>query len=384
MKILVGHNFYQQPGGEDHVFRTQTQLLKAHGHNVHLYERRNAELKKSDALSLRFSKRSYQDVHALGLGFKPDIAHFHNTFFMMTPSVFYACKNLDIPVVLSAHNYRLMCINGLFFRDNRPCEDCTKQTRLSGIVNRCYRSSFAASTVLTDMVSHHWRRGTWTKMIDRLTVATEFSRRKHIQAGIPEDKITVLPHFVDDPGPVNEAPRQGYALYAGRLSPEKGLNVLLDAWKSIKDIELYIVGSGPMKASLEKRVLDEGLTNVKIFGFIEKVEYIKIMKEAMFLVAPCLSYDNFPMVIVESYSYGVPVLASRLGSLEEAVEDGVTGRLFKPNDAKDLAEKVNDVLQNLSAHQTMCINARKTYELKHSPLKHYEALLKIYHEVSHA
>lgn len=386
MKIFVGHNFYQQAGGEDLVFRSQTKMLETFGHEVYRYERRNDEIRPglisrlSHTMSLRFSRPSYDEVRRLLRAFKPDVAHFHNTFFVMTPSVFSACRDAGVPVVVSLHNYRLMCVNGLFFRDHHACEDCLQTSRWAGIKHACYRGSFLSSLALTDMISHHWRANTWTQGIDRILVATEFSREKHIRAGIPEDNIKVLPHFVEEPEHLAGADRGDYALYAGRLSDEKGVDLLLMAWRTIKDIPLYIVGTGPRREAMEQFIEREGLTNVRMFGFLKREEYLKIMREAKFLVAPCLSYDNFPMVVVEAYSYGVPVLASRLGSLEEAVQDGVTGLLFSNADAEDIGRKARALISDHQRYQSFCFNARKAYESRYSPKQHHQTLMAYYQE----
>lgn len=367
------------------MFRSQTKMLEDFGHEVYRCERRNDEIKSnlfsriSHAASLRFSRDSYSEVRRLIRDFKPDVAHFHNTFFVMTPSVFYACKDEGVPVVVSLHNFRLMCINGLFFRDNHPCEDCLQGSRASGIIHKCYRGSLVSSALLTDMIAHHWKRNTWTKVIDRITVATEFSRQKHIQAGIPAEKIRTLPHFVEEPKQIaGEKSRGDYALYAGRLSEEKGVDVLLKAWRKVKDIPLWIVGTGPKQAAMEQFIKSEGLTNVRMLGFLQREDYLKTIREAKFLVVPCLSYDNCPMVIVEAYSYGVPVLASRLGSLEEAVQEGETGLLFAPADAEDLAAKARALISDAQRYQRLCANARQLYESKHSPAQHYQGLIDCY------
>ncbi|MBI3601379.1 MAG: glycosyltransferase [Candidatus Omnitrophica bacterium] len=390
MKILVGHNYYQQAGGEDMLFHSQTRMLKDFGHEVCLYERHNDEIRPNifsrtrHAMSLRWSQRSYDEIRWLIRTFKPRIAHFHNTFFVMTPSVFYACKDEGVPVVVSLHNYRLMCINGLFFRDNKPCEDCLHGSRNAGIRYRCYHGSFLFSAAMTDMISHHWARQTWTKGIDRLIVATEFSRQKHIQAGIPEGKVAVLPHFVEQPAEnFGEQSRGKYALYAGRLSEEKGVDVLLRAWKSIKEMPLYIVGTGPQRAAMEEYIKSEGLSNVKMFGFLDRQEYLKILAGARFLIVPCLSYDNFPMVVVEAYSYGVPVLASRLGTLEASVEDGVSGLLFSAGDIQDLAHKARIIISDEQRHRQLCLNARRAYESKYTAQCHHQGLINIYEEAAH-
>jgi glycosyltransferase involved in cell wall biosynthesis len=383
MRILVGHNFYQQPGGEDAVFRSEVAMLKSFGHEVCLYERHNDEIKPdilsriSQAASMRYSKNSYDQMRSLIRSFKPDVAHFHNIFYMMTPSVLNACKDEGVPVVLSLHNFRLVCINGLFFRDGKPCEDCLSGSRMSGIIHRCYRGSLAFSALAADMTDYHWHQNTWNSVVDRFIVATEFSKKKYIQAGIPSDKLKVLPHFVQEP-PQSDRTKSNYALYAGRLSQEKGVDVLLKAWRDIKEVPLYIVGRGPKQQEMEGYIKKHGMTNVKILGFLESQEYHKVLSQARFLVVPSVCYENFPIVVAEAFSYGLPVVASRLGTFEEIIEDNFNGRLFAPDDAVDLASKVLDIIADEKQYEKLCENARKAFEAKYTSVQHYQNLVRIY------
>jgi glycosyltransferase involved in cell wall biosynthesis len=387
VRILVGHNYYQQPGGEDSVFRSEAAMLKDFGHDVCVYERHNNEIKPgimsrlSHAASLRFSKSSYDQMRSLIRSFRPDVAHFHNIFFAMTPSVLYACKDEKVPVTFSLHNFRLMCINGLFFRDGKPCEDCLHGSRMSGIIHQCYRHSFAFSILATDMIDHHWRRKTWTDIVDHFVVATEFTRGKYVQAGIPSAKITVLPNFAKEP-PHHTPTGGGSALYVGRLSREKGTDLLLKAWRHIKDLPLNIVGQGPMQKDIESYINDHGLTHVRMSGFLKKDDYIKVLSQAKFLIVPSVCYENFPVVIAEAFACGVPVLANRLGTMEEIVEDGRTGLLFSNSDPQDLAAKAMDMVSDGNRYAQLCANARQAYHLKYTPAKHYEGLMNIYQRIS--
>jgi len=383
MRILIGHNYYQQPGGEDGFFRSEIAMLKSFGHEVCAYERHNNEIKSgilsrfSHASSLRFSRSAYDQARSLVRSFKPDVAHFHNTFFVMTPAVFYACKDEGVPVVVSLHNFRLMCINGLFFRDGKPCEDCLRGARISGVFHRCYRDSLTFSMIAADMINYHWRRKTWDKTVDHFVVETEFTKGKYVQAGIPSAKVTVLPNFIEKPSK-NTQDRGRHALYVGRLSQEKGMDVLLKAWRHRKEIPLYIVGQGPMQKDIEAYIKKYGLDHVKMLGFLENEDCLKVLAQAKFLIVPSLCYENFPRVVVEAYACGVPVLASRLGTMEEIVEDGTTGSLFSPGDAQDLAAKAMDMVRDDNKYAQLCVNAIQVYNLKYTPTRHYEGLMNIY------
>ncbi len=384
MRILIGHNYYQQPGGEDAVFRSEIAMLKNFGHDVCVYERHNDEIKPgilsriSHAASLRFSKTSYGQVRSLIRSFKPDVAHFHNVFFVMTPAVLYACKDEGVPVVVSLHNFRLMCINGLFFRDGKPCEDCLNGPRVAGIIHKCYRDSLAFSALAADMINYHWRCKTWDNVVDRFVVATEFTRNKYVQAGIPSAKFTVVPNFAEGPSYHGTQGKGDYALYVGRLSREKGIDILLQAWRTIKEIPLYIAGQGPMQKEIEAYIKDHGLANVRMLGFLQNDNYSKALTRAKFLIVPSVCYENFPRVVAEAFACGIPVLANRLGTMQEIVEDGRTGLLFSNGDPQDLAAKAMDMVLDENRYTLLSANARHVYDLKYSPARHYEGLMSVY------
>jgi glycosyltransferase involved in cell wall biosynthesis len=172
--------------------------------------------------------------------------------------------------------------------------------------------------------------------------------------------------------------RGSYALYAGRLAQEKGVDLLLQAWRNIKDIPLYIVGTGPKQKEMEVFIKEQGLTHVKMLGFLERVEYQKILAQAKFLIVPSVCYENFPRVVVEAYAWGVPVLANTLGTMEEIVEDGMTGLLFSPSDPQDLAAKAMEMVHDEKKYAQLCANTRRVYDLKYTPQRHYEGLMNIY------
>lgn len=386
MKILIGHNHYQQPGGEDAVFQSEVQMLKKCGHEVYAYEKSNADVEKDFFLktrqlfSLRWSKKTYDEVRGIIRDFRPAIAHFHNTFFMMTPSVYDACREEGVAVVQSLHNFRLVCMNALFLRNGRICELCHPKSHASGIRHRCYRRSFLLSAFLADMIGYHWRRGIWEKKVDRFIVATEFTRKQFIRIGLPAHKVDVKPHFVDGAVDVRQKIDGGYALYVGRLSGEKGIKVLLDAWAGLQEIPLYIAGSGPLAPYLQGRIGRGELKHVQAMGFLDKNRYEQVFNSASVLIVPSVCYENFPRVVVEAYARGIPVVASRTGSLQEIVHEGETGALFIPSDIEDLRRCVRAVWKN-AHYLELGRNARKEYERKYTPNVNVERLMAIYKNV---
>jgi len=382
MRILIGHNQYQQPGGEDAVARAEADLLKQNGEEVVVYERSNREIdsfslpkKMSYAWQLNWSKRTYEELRDLLKRFKPDVVHFHNTFFMMTPSVFYACKDEGVAVVQSLHNFRMFCANGLFYRNNTVCEDCVRKSPWEGIRHRCYRGSSLLTACVARMIKDHRDRGTWGKKVDLFITATEFTKQKYVQHGIPAARIKVKPNFVyEDPGK-NTQPGT-HALYVGRLSPEKGVEVLIKAWEQLTQIPLKIIGAGELMGVLKESA--RNLSHVEFVGYAPPAEYDKYMRQAAVVIVPSVCYENFPRIVAEAYAYGIPVVASRLGSLPELVREGKTGTLFEAGNTSDLAGKVKILFGQENVLPAMRQQAREEYESKYAAQKNYQGLKDVY------
>ncbi len=387
MRILIAHTHYQQPGGEDAVVKTESALLKKFNEEVYLYARHNKEIdsyslgKKINFLfRLDWSKQSYLEIKKIIRAFRPDVAHFHNIFFMMTPSVYFACKEENIPVVQSQHNFRLMCSNGLLFRDNRVCEECLQKSLWQGVYHRCYKNSRLATALVVRMLQKHWKKDTWRERIDLYIALTEFSRKKLVLGGIPQHKIVVKPNFVYPDSKI-QGTDGGYALYVGRLSTEKGVHVLLEAWKSIKNLPLKIIGDGPLVGCLKSYIESHRIHQVDFLGYVPEGRYEECMKGAKILIVPSVCYENFPRVIAEAFSYGIPVVASRLGSMEELIQDKATGLLFRAADSHDLQEKITWMLEHGDELKQMGRNARREYEEKYAAGTNYKNLMDIYRRV---
>ncbi len=386
MRILIVHNHYQQSGGEDAVVDAETALLKKFGNEVRLYERTNSELMKYSllqklnfVLNVAWSKDSYQQMKRIIREFHPDVVHFHNIFFMLSPSVYWACREENVPVVHSQHNFRLVCANGLFFRNNHVCEDCLEKSLWHGVIHRCYKNSRFITAMVAWLLNGHWKKGTWKKMVDYYITATEFSRQKLIQAGLAASKILVKPNFVDM-YPMDRATIQNYALYVGRLSPEKGVDVLVQAWSTLTAIPLKIMGSGPMEESLKDFVAVHNLKHVEFLGYLSEQQYKEYMKGAQFIVLPSLCYENFPRIVAEAYAYGIPILASRLGTMPDLIKENETGLLFDAGNTEDLASKARWLTDHTQEAALMGERARREYEEKYSAEKNYEFLINIYRQ----
>ena len=384
MRVLVAHNYYQQPGGEDTVFAAETELLRRYGHEVIEYTERNDSIKSMNigavALNTLWSLSSKKKIIEILDRTKPDVAHFHNTFLLISPSAYYACKERNVPVIQSLHNPRLLCPAGNFYRDGRVCEDCVGKTPpWPGVVHGCYRHSRSQTAIVATMLTLHRILGTWDRVIDTFIVFTEFYRKKFIEGGLPSEKIALKPHFVDpDPGCRNG--RKGeYALYIGRLDREKGVNTLIEAWRHNNNVPLKIRGDGNLLGQVAEYINRNNLKSVEIVGRLKRAELNELIKNARFLVWPSEGYyETFGLVAIESFACGVPVIASRAGALAENVTDGYTGLHFTPGDTDDLSAKVNWAWNHPEEMALMGKAARREYETNYSSEKNYRILLGIY------
>ncbi|MEM2045956.1 MAG: glycosyltransferase family 4 protein [Candidatus Bathyarchaeia archaeon] len=325
-----------------------------------------------------WNREAYQSLRSLIRDKRPHIVHVHNTFPLASPAVIRAAKAEGVPVVMTLHNYRLLCLNALLFRQSQVCEDCLGHLPWRGVVHGCYRDSRAASAVVAAMLTVHRAWGTWT-LVDRFITLTESARQKFIRAGFPPEKLVVKPNFVHpDPGIGKGQGR--YALFVGRLSLEKGVRTLLRAWEKLnREIPLKIVGDGPL--AKEVRQAAEQMRGVEWLGRKSREEVYALMGDAWFLVFPSEWYEGFPLVIAESLAKGLPIVATALGSQGSLVDHGRTGLLFRPGDPEDLATKVKWLLSHPEELTHMRQEARAEYEAKYTPEKNYEALVRIYRQV---
>ncbi len=388
MKILAIHNEYQQRGGEDAVLQAEARLLGEHGHTVVRYQRNNSELRERGGFSsLRagfeavWASRSYREVAELIAEERPQVAHFHNTLPLISPAAYYACAEAGVPVVQTLHNYRLLCPSATFLRDGKVCEACLgRNIPWPGVVHACYRDSRAATAAVTSMLAMHRAMGTWRQKVSVYVALTEFARRKFLEGGLPAERVVVKPNFMArDPGAKKEM--GAYALFVGRLSEEKGPQVLLNAWARLAGrVPLKIAGDGPLRVELARRIEAKGLNGVDLLGGVSSEQLVGFLHNARFLVFPSVWYEGFPITIAEAFACGVPVLASRLGSMAEIVEDGKTGLHFTAGDDADLAAKVEWAWMNPEQMQKMGREARAEYEAKYTAGRGLENLMSVYRQ----
>jgi glycosyltransferase involved in cell wall biosynthesis len=388
MKILLVYNTYQEPGGELVVFGKERHLLEEAGHEVFEYRRHNDEIKQYSTikrLSLIgrtvWASDSHRDFTTLLQEKRPDIVHVHNTFPLISPSIFWACRSERVPVVHTLHNYQLLCPGANFFRAGKPCEDCGTGNFWQGVLHGCYRHSRVETAPVALMLTVHHTGKTWTRMVDRYIALTEFSRSRFVKAGFPQDRIVIKANFVD-PDPGKRTGDGHYALFIGRISLEKGAETLLKAWRQLpQSYDLRIVGDGPARAQLESQAAAEGYSNIRFMGRMPHDQVIEAIKDARFVIFPSELYETFGLGIIEAFACGVPVLASQLGSMQEIVEDGHSGLLFRPGDADDLARVVARAWEQPEYMRRLGEQARNEYETKYTAAANYRRLMEIYQQV---
>jgi glycosyltransferase involved in cell wall biosynthesis len=383
MKILLCHNYYQQRGGEDQSFEAESRLLESRGHDVLRFTQHNDVIdgmgRLEVAVDTLWNRRTYGEVRSLLRRQRPEVMHCTNTFPLISPAVYYAARAEGVPVVQSLRNYRLLCANGYLLRDNRVCEDCvSKALPWPAVVHRCYRQSRVASVVVASMLVLHRALRTWNRTVARYFALTEFSRQRFVDAGMPADRIAVKPNFVDpDPGP--GAGGGGYAVFVGRLSPEKGIETLLSAWRLLSGrMKLKIIGDGPL-APLVREAAARA-PEIEWLGYRKPEEILAVLGDATCLVMPSIWYETFGRTIIEAYAKGTPVVASRLGAMAELVDDGRTGMLFEAGSGQDLASRVAHMLDDADRLAKMRVEARRAFEKKYTGEANYRALMNIYRD----
>ncbi len=381
MRILSVHNRYQIRGGEDESREAEERLLREMDHVVEVYEENNDRVAAVNpvnmALRTIWSREAYETVRHRLQQQPHDVVHVQNFFPLISPSVHHAAKAEGVPVVQTLRNYRLLCPNGLFFRDGHVCEDCLgKPVPWPGVLHSCYRESRAASGAVATMITVHRTMRTWENMVDVYIALTEFARQKFIEGGFPADKIVVKPYFVNpDPG-IGEG-RGGYALFVGRLSVEKGLDTLLAAWEQLGGkVPLKIIGDGPLSDQVAEAT--RRLSQVEWLGRRPMQEVYALMGEARFVIFPSKWYETFGRVAVEAFAKGTPVIAANIGAIAELIDHGRTGLLYRPGDPVDLAAQVEWALAHPTELDRMRSEVRAEFEGKYTAKENYRKLMEIY------
>jgi len=381
MRILQVHNFYQQAGGEDRVVAAESALLEAHGHSVFRYTARNDAVERMPALDLGiktiWNHETYRGIRQIIAKEGIELVHAHNTLPLVSPALYYAAAAQRTPVVQTLHNYRLLCPAATFYRQGEVCELCLHKTiKIPAVKYRCYRGSWAASAAVSTMLATHYFSGTYQRKVRTYIALTEFARAKFCEGGLPPERVTVKPNFVaDDPGAGSGT--GGYAFFAGRFSEEKGLALLLDAWRACANaIPLKIAGDGPMQTFVRERAA--ATPGVEYLGNCEPARVIALLKDAAFLVFPSRWYEGMPMIVLEAMACGTPTVAFGTGAMDELIVEGVNGVKLPYPDPGALADFLGHSSEFLGRLAGLRNSARAHFERNFTASTNYGLLLDIY------
>ena len=390
MRVLLVHNSYLQPGGEDVVFEQEKELLRSYGNDVIEFHRRNSRIdgvvrhKFAVARSVLWASDSVLAIRDMIIRHRPEVAHFQNVFGVISPSCYYACHELGVPVVQTVHNYRLVCPSADLFRNGQSCESCVgRRIAWPGVAHRCYHASRLQTTVVAMMIAGHQWLNTWESQVDTYIAPSECIRRTLIRGGFSPNKILLKPNFVgSDPG-YKHASGSKYAVFAGRLSREKGVDVLVEAWKHISELPLLILGDGTEKSRIEMLIESAKLTNIEMLGYKPRADLLEIVKDAAFVIVPSQWPEAFGLAVIEAFACGVPVIATRIGAFPELIEEGRTGLMFGPGSSTELANKVKWAVQHPLEMDAIGIAARGEYERRYTAATNYPLLSGIYEKTIH-
>lgn len=384
MHVLIIHNYYRQRGGEDHVFENEAKLLEKHGIDVIRYTVSNDKLEKYRPLhalsSCIWNVETYRNISELVRKHHIDIIHCHNLWAVASPSVYWAAKKKQVPVVQTLHNYRLVCCNALLLRDEKICTYCCQYRFMpfaTPIWYKCYRNKSSATLAIWLMINIHRILGTWNKKVTLYIALSAFQKKVLSEAGLPSDKIVVKPNFTFEPSRnIVHTMKDDYVAYIGRLSTEKGIDILLKAWQTIPQIPLVIAGNGPLAESVTN--MSRNCPSIKYIGPISNENIYPIIAGARCIIVPSICFENMPLVILEAFSAGRPVVASRIGALPEIIEDNLTGFLFTPRAINEMVSKIQLLWHNRELAIRMGKQARFEYERKYSADVAFDKLIAIY------
>lgn len=403
----MGNYYYYLRGGSERVFFEHMKLLTSKGHQVLPFSVKDAHNFETEferffvqsmdfsdnqslirkirtALRIIYSLENKRKIEALIETYPPDVTHFHNIYHRISPSVLQIVKSRDIPVLLTVHDYKLICPVYRLYRDSAVCELCKGKRFYHCLVHRCNKGSMILSLVSCTELYIHNLLNLWSDKVDYFITPSQFMKHKLIEFGFDERKIVHIPNFiyVDDYIPNYDS--ENYLIYFGRLSDEKGIPTMIKAFELLnsKKTELLIVGDGPLRTQLEAEVKTKGLGNIKFLGYLAKDRLLPVLGGAMASILPSEWYENAPMSVMESFAMGKPVIGARIGGTEEMIEDGMNGYLFESGNPEDLAEKISLLLSKTKEDVIeMGMLARKKAEEKYNAESHYHKLMSLYDKV---
>ena len=382
-RVLLVHNHYQRPGGEDHVFETEAETLAGYGHAVARLALHNDAADGLSTLALArrtvWSAEGRRLVLEAARRHRADVVHFHNWLPLVSPAGYYGAREAGAAVVQTLHNFRLICPGALLFRDGAVCEACVgKAFAAPGVAHGCYRGSRAATLAVATTVAAHRTMGTWHEAVDRYVAITDFSRAKHVEGGLPPEKIAVKPNALGHMPPLARG-GGGYAVLAARLDVGKGIETVARAWRAHPDLPpLVVCGDGPLAHHAAGAARDLG-DRFRFVGWQAREDMERIRASADLFVFPSEWHEGgTPMAFVEALAAGLPSVASDVGAVRCMVESGREARLFPPADPDGLAAAVRQTWADADLRARMGREARATFERHHTAAASYRALRQIY------
>lgn len=388
MRVLIIHNHYQDPGGEDTVVAQEARLLAEMGNvEVLTFQNRKGWRGLWQTLWSPWNLWAGQRVKRVLNRYQPDLIHIHNLHYALGPIAIRIAKQRNIPIVMTLHNYRLLCPSAILFYNGRVFTDSLHASFPWRAVRLGVHSHSRLKTFWLAMTTWlHKKLGTW-RMVDRYLVLTDFAKQVFVDSsfGISPEKYITKPNFVatnerGDPSMGQE--RTDHFLFVGRLTEEKGINILLEAFAGT-DFHLQIAGDGPLR----KDVLEAARTspNIVYLGALPRTAIDRYLASCTALLFPSIWYEGMPMTLIEAFALGTPVIASDLGAMRSMVFEGQNGWLFTPGDAPSLRQKVNQWLgSDIAYRQRLGKGARQSYEQLYTPQWNQLQLTELYHSIIEA
>jgi glycosyltransferase involved in cell wall biosynthesis len=381
MRVLLVHNFYQIAGGEDSVVREELSMLKQRGVEAELFSVSNNDIRGvrgevAAALRVVYSRDARQQLSKRLAKFFPDVVHVHNFFPLLSPSILDACRDAGVPCVMTLHNFRILSPGALLHPDEMARYGNPRRSCWWTVPKRVYRNSAAATLAVASMIEFHKWAGTWTRKVDRFIALTDWAKRMFVDAGLPAERIVVKPNCVAIPSAFSDMRRHG-ALFVGRLCEQKGVDLILQAWKGI-DYPLRMIGDGPLSELVKGSVSGR----ITYLGRLPPDAVRREMRAAKFLLLPSRGCEMFPMTLVEAFASGLPVICSDLPSLKELVKHGVNGLTFPAENANALAVQVRWAISNPARLDEMGSHGRACYEERYTPEFNFNQLMGLYRSVA--
>lgn len=387
MKILLVHNYYKIPGGEDTVVENEKKMLQKQGNEVFLYSRKNAEMdefSKIQKLGLPFmtifNLKTYRDIKKILVENSIDIVHVHNTLNLISPSVYYAAIQQKIPVVQTIHNFRMQCPAATFYRNDRICEECMENGFSCAVKHKCYRNNRLQTVACVMTTKMHRCLGIYRKI--NYICLTEFNKEKLLQLNkkrkkniVDPSKVFVKPNMTFIPEKKEESNREDFYLYAGRVEKIKGIELLIEAFEKMPEKKLIIAGTGIQLEDYKRTVSEKKIKNISFMGFVDKQQLQKLMEKAKALIVPSQWYEGFPMTIVEAFAQKTPVIGADIGNLHSIIEEGINGWKFCYDSSEALIEKVEEC-QHTPAGKLEVVCDKSFF-----PEGNYAVLMQIYKKI---